>query len=51
MDILVYTPDEFREMKERNFLKHALNNSLILYEAGPARRRKPEKMTLVGRTY
>jgi len=40
MDILVYTPDEFREMKERNFLKQALNNSVILYEAGHAQRRK-----------
>lgn len=40
MDILVYTPDEFREMKERNFLKQALKDSVIIYETGSTRRRK-----------
>jgi predicted nucleotidyltransferase len=35
MDILVYTPDEFREMKSRNFLKHVLEAGVVLYGAGP----------------
>ena len=33
MDILVYTPQEFEEMKERPFVKRALQEGKILYEA------------------
>jgi len=33
MDILVYTPQEFEEMKERPFVKRALREGMILYEA------------------
>ncbi len=35
MDILVYTPDEFREMRSRNFLKHILEAGAVLYRAEP----------------
>jgi len=31
-DLLVYTPDEFEEMKERRFLKHALKGAKVLHE-------------------
>lgn len=33
MDVLVYTPQEFEEMKERPFVKWALKEGKILYEA------------------
>ena len=33
MDILVYTPQEFEEMKERPFVKRALREGKLLYEA------------------
>lgn len=33
MDVLVYTPQEFEEMKERPFVKMALKEGKILYEA------------------
>jgi uncharacterized protein len=33
MDILVYTPQEFEEMKERPFVRRALREGKILYEA------------------
>ena len=33
MDILVYTPQEFEEMKERPFIKMALREGKMLYEA------------------
>ncbi len=33
MDILVYTPQEFEDMKERPFVKKALKEGKILYEA------------------
>ena len=33
MDILVYTPQEFEEMKERPFVKSALREGKMLYEA------------------
>lgn len=33
MDVLVYTPQEFEEMKERPFVKRALKEGKILYEA------------------
>ncbi len=33
MDILVYTPQEFEEMKQRPFVKRALQEGKILYEA------------------
>jgi predicted nucleotidyltransferase len=33
MDILVYTPQEFEEMKERPFVKRALREGKMLYEA------------------
>lgn len=33
MDVLVYTPQEFEEMKQRPFVKRALKEGKILYEA------------------
>jgi predicted nucleotidyltransferase len=33
MDVLVYTPQEFEEMKERPFVKRALQEGIVLYEA------------------
>ncbi len=33
MDVLVYTPQEFEEMKERPFVRRALKEGRILYEA------------------
>jgi len=33
MDVLVYTPQEFEEMKQRPFVKMALQEGRILYEA------------------
>jgi len=33
MDVLVYTPQEFEEMKERPFIKMALREGKMLYEA------------------
>jgi len=33
MDVLVYTPQEFEEMRERPFVKRALKEGKILYEA------------------
>lgn len=33
LDILVYTPEEFEEMKERPFIKKALKEGRILHEA------------------
>lgn len=33
MDVLVYTPQEFEEMKDRPFFKRALEEGRILYEA------------------
>jgi uncharacterized protein len=33
MDILVYTPQEFEEMKHRPFIKMALREGKMLYEA------------------
>lgn len=40
-DILVYTPAEFEEMKERPFLRHALREGVVLYAKGSRRRRAP----------
>jgi predicted nucleotidyltransferase len=35
MDILIYTPEEFLEMKDsRGFLRHALKTGKIIYERG-----------------
>jgi predicted nucleotidyltransferase len=31
-DLLVYTPQEFEQMRNRSFLKHALKQSKVLYE-------------------
>lgn len=33
MDVLVYTPQEFEEMKHRPFIKMALKEGKILHEA------------------
>ncbi len=33
MDVLVYTPQEFEEMMQRPFVKRALKEGKILYEA------------------
>jgi len=33
MDILVYTPQEFEDMKERPFVKRVLREGKMLYEA------------------
>ncbi len=32
-DILVYTPEEFEEMRERPFLRHALKTAVLRYAA------------------
>lgn len=32
LDLLVYTPQEFRKMKEQNFLRNALQNGQVIYE-------------------
>ena len=33
MDLLVYTPAEFEAMKDRPFLRHALRDATVIYEA------------------
>jgi len=33
MDLLVYTPAELEAMRERPFLRHALRNAKVIYEA------------------
>ncbi len=33
MDILVYTPDEFEAMRRGHFLRHALRDGKVIYEA------------------
>ena len=33
MDLLVYTPAEFETMKDRPFLRHALRDAVVIYEA------------------
>ena len=33
LDILIYTPEEFEDMKERPFIKKALKEGRILHEA------------------
>ena len=33
MDLLVYTPAEFKTMKDRPFLRHALRDATVIYEA------------------
>jgi uncharacterized protein len=33
MDLLVYTPAEFEAMRDRPFLRHALRDAMVLYEA------------------
>ncbi len=35
MDVLVYTPDEFERLKGRSFIKKAIAEGKILYEARP----------------
>ena len=32
-DLLVYTPSEFEHMRDRPFLRHALRDARIIYEA------------------
>lgn len=36
MDLLVYTPEEFEDMKDGNFLRRALEGGKVLYEKDPA---------------
>ena len=33
IDLLVYTPDEFDHLKKRSFIKKAMEEGVILYEA------------------
>jgi uncharacterized protein len=33
MDLVVYTPGEFEAMKDRPFLRHALRDAKVVYEA------------------
>ena len=40
MDILVYTPEEFAAMAEGVFLKNALRDGVVIYEAGTGKGRK-----------
>jgi hypothetical protein len=39
MDILVYTPGEFAAMMGGVFLKNALRDGVVIYEAGTGKRR------------
>lgn len=32
LDLLVYTPEEFEKMHQRNFLRHALATGQVIYE-------------------
>jgi predicted nucleotidyltransferase len=32
LDLLVYTPEEFKKMQEGGFLRHALQNGQVIYE-------------------
>jgi predicted nucleotidyltransferase len=48
MDILVYTPDEFAAMTEGIFLKNALRDGVVVYEAETGTRR--DQMIKTGRT-
>jgi len=34
MDVLVYTPEEFERMKDRGFIRRAIEEGKVLYEAG-----------------
>lgn len=45
MDILVYTPEEFAAMAEGIFLKNALQDGVVIYEAGTGKGRKPVAKT------
>ena len=45
MDILVYTPEEFAAMSEGVFLKNALQDGVVIYEAGTGKGRKPVAKT------
>ncbi|NLB01311.1 MAG: nucleotidyltransferase domain-containing protein [Methanomicrobiales archaeon] len=45
MDILVYTPEEFASMAEGVFLKNALQDGVVIYEAGTGKGRKPVAKT------
>ena len=47
-DILVYTPDEFAAMTEGIFLKNALRDGVVVYEAETGTRR--DQMIKTGRT-
>ena len=38
MDILVYTPEEFAAMREGVFLRNALRDGVVIYEAGAGKR-------------
>ena len=33
MDVLVYTPEEFENMKNRSFIRKAIEEGKVLYEA------------------
>jgi len=33
MDVLVYTPEEFEDVRERSFIRKAIEEGVILYEA------------------
>jgi len=48
MDILVYTPEEFATMMEGVFLRNALRDGVVIYEAGTGKRR--EQMAKTGGT-
>ncbi|WP_456327086.1 nucleotidyltransferase domain-containing protein [Archaeoglobus sp.] len=36
MDVLVYTPEEFERMKDRSFIRRAIKEGKVLYEAESA---------------
>jgi predicted nucleotidyltransferase len=40
LDLLAYTPQEFEEMRERPFVRQALQEGKVLYENRSARRRR-----------
>lgn len=35
LDLLVYTPNEFEIMRERDFMRHALDTGQVIYEKKP----------------
>ncbi len=41
LDLLVYTPEEFAQVRERGFVKHALAQGRVIYERADSKERLP----------